>query len=256
MAESSAAMKLLRKVGGRLRTGFGAAGKVRRRTEKRNRREEKFQSGDRWQRDDSGFAARRYASYEAYVQHQASKLDAVYERRKEKDEVEIDEFRRRFSTCVELEGKRVAVCLGARLGTEVKALHELGYFGIGIDLNPGPNNEWVLYGDFHHLAFMSGSVDAVYTNALDHVFDLGRVLTEAHRVLRADGILIVDLLPGYEEGFTPGEFEATHWPRAEALLAEIERLGALRRVSFRDLGLKGRDRWMQAVFVKAVSSPP
>lgn len=255
MADAEPTMKLLRKVGSRLRHGFGAAGKARRRKDKRARREAKFESGERWQRADTGFAARRYTSYEDYVQHQASKLDAVYERRKEKDEVEIFEFQRRFSTCAELVGKRVVLCLGARLGTEVKALHQLGYFGIGIDLNPGPSNEWVLYGDFHRLAFPDGAVDAVYTNALDHVFDLGRVLVEARRVLNADGVLIVDLLPGYEEGFTPGEFEATHWPRAEALLLEIERLGALHRLSFRDLGLKGRDRWMQAVFAKTAAPP-
>lgn len=253
MTEATPAMKLLRKVGSRLRHGFGAGGKARRRSEKRARREAKFESQERWQRADSGFAARRYASYDDYVAHQASKLDIVYARRKEKDEVEIFEFSRRFSTCAELAGKRVVLCLGARLGTEVKALHQLGYFGIGIDLNPGPNNEWVLYGDFHRLAFSDGAIDAVYTNALDHVFDLERVLQEARRVLRPDGILIVDLLPGYEEGFTPGEFEATHWPRAEALLTEIERLGDLTRLSFRDLGLKGRDRWMQAVFARTAA---
>ena len=45
------------------------------------------------------------------------------------------------------------LCLGARLGTEVRALHNLGYFAIGIDLNPGVDNPYVLMGDFHKLVF-------------------------------------------------------------------------------------------------------
>ena len=240
---------------GRLRAWIGGAFKARRREEKRKRREARFDSSERWQRDETGFAARRYASYEEYVEHQAAKLAVVYERRKEKDEGEIVEFERRFTECAELQGKRVVLCLGARLGTEVKALHNVGFFGIGIDLNPGPQNEWVLSGDFHKLVFKDRTVDAVYTNALDHVFELARVIAEVRRVLHDDGIFVVDLLPGYEEGFTPGEYEATHWPRAEALLAEIERLGNLQRSSFRDLGQRRRDRWMQAVFTKLPDAP-
>jgi hypothetical protein len=45
-------------------------------------------------------------------------------------------------------------------------------FSVGIDLNPGPRNGYVLHGDFHNIIFADASIDAVYTNALDHSFDL------------------------------------------------------------------------------------
>ena len=51
------------------------------------------------------------------------------------------------------------LCLGARLGGEVRAFTAMGALSIGIDLNPGPNNAYVLPGDFHHLQFAQSVFD-------------------------------------------------------------------------------------------------
>ena len=51
-----------------------------------------------------------------------------------------------------------------------------GAFAVGIDLNPGRDNRWVVIGDFHALQYADASVDVVYTNSFDHVFELERVL--------------------------------------------------------------------------------
>ena len=43
------------------------------------------------------------------------------------------------------------LCLGARLGAEVQAFIDLGCFAVGLDLNPGEDNRFVVHGDFHKL---------------------------------------------------------------------------------------------------------
>ena len=170
-------------------------------------------------------------------------------------EVDLAEFIRRFAGCEVLKQAKSVLCLGARLGTEVKALHQLGYFAVGVDLNPGADNSFVLPGDFHHLVFADESIDAVYTNALDHAFDLSRVIGERGRVLRPGGLVIIDLLRGYEEGFVPGEFEAFHWARADGLIDRIIAIGRFEQLSARNLGYHRRDEWLQRVLRKSTTSP-
>src|SRR5439155_5163147 len=112
----------------------------------------RFEDPDRWRHGE--LARRRYDSYDAYLAHQSSKLDRIRERRGEKDaRVALPEFVRRFRACSALAGARAVVCLGARLGAEVRALLALGFFAVGVDVNPGPANEYVLHGDFHRLVF-------------------------------------------------------------------------------------------------------
>ncbi len=64
---------------------------------------------------------------------------------------------------------------------------------MGIDLEPGPKNSHVLYGDFHHIPFPDQSFDFAFTNAIDHVFDLERFLDEVNRVLLPNGVLYIEL---------------------------------------------------------------
>ena len=102
------------------------------------------------------------------------------------------------------------LCLAARIGTEVRAFHDVGAFAVGIDLEPGGDNRWVLPGDFHQLIFPDESVDAVYCNSFDHALDLPKVLGECRRVLKRDGQLIVDLQTGsHERAFD--DWAATSW---------------------------------------------
>lgn len=186
---------------------------------KARRRQSSFEGSD-WQRE-AGLARRRYASYEAYLEHQSAKLGKLAGRLAGREDEDLAGFLARFRACKPLAAAHSVLCLGARIGTEVKALHALGHLAVGIDLNPGPRNAWVLPGDFHQLVFPDACVDAVYTNCLDHVFDLPRVMAEVARVLRPGGLFVTDVLRGYEEGALVGDFEATHWARSEDLIRRI-----------------------------------
>jgi len=233
-----------------LRFGIGPDARKRKKEAKIRAREQRFAS-DEWNHDER-FATRRYHSYDQYLAHQASKLDRIETRLRETEADNLAAFRHRFKSCAALSGARSVLCLGARLGTEVQALHELGYFAVGIDLNPGPGNRYVLPGDFHHVVFPDQSIDAIYCNALDHVFDLNRIVGEIVRLLRQGGVLIADLMPGYEEGAVPGEFETTHWRRSEDLLNEIINLGGFMLIeSHRAQGDHRRDRWLETTLRKS-----
>ena len=58
------------------------------------------------------------------------------------------------------------LCLGARLGGEVRAFRRLGALALGVDLEPGLNNRHVLPGDVHALQFADGVFDYAFTNIL------------------------------------------------------------------------------------------
>ena len=177
-----------------IRYGIGERARDRKRAVKAQAREARFRS-DQWT-EKGDMARRKYASYDEYLAHQASKLERITERLHENEEEDFREFVSRFRSCAALAEVRSVLCLGARLGTEVKALHAAGHFAVGIDLNPGERNAYVLPGDFHHLVFPDGSIDAVYTNSLDHAFDLAKILGEVRRALRPGGIFIADILAG------------------------------------------------------------
>jgi SAM-dependent methyltransferase len=159
---------------------------------------------------------RAYRNYDDYVKHQRSKLGLL-------DLTDYDrDFRLTLAVRLRpmgLAGKSV-LCLAARIGTEVKAFHDVGAFAVGLDLNPGHHNPWVLPGDFHDLVFAGNSVDVVYSNSLDHALDVGRVADEARRVLKRDGALLVDAQAGAAEN----EFDdwaATRWPSIDGLIETI-----------------------------------
>ena len=120
---------------------------------------------------------------------------------------------------------------------------------VDVDLNPGERNPYVLPGDFHRVVFPSGSIDAVYTNALDHVFSLEELVGEVQRLLRPGGVFVADLELGSEEGFIPGEYEAAMW-RDRRLIDQIKDLGRFEVEQVRDLGKSRRDQWTQVVFRK------
>lgn len=231
-----------------LRYGLGDKARARKRTDKRAAKSARFAS-ERWAQD-GDFARRRYASYDDYVAHQVSKLAGVADRLRETEQRDFDQFLERFSACRPLAGMHNVLCLGARLGTEVRALHRLGHFAVGIDLNPGEQNPYVLPGDFHGLVFPDASVDAVFTNALDHVFDLERMLGETKRVLRPGGILLAEFELGFGEGHVPGHYEATHWKSADALVEQIRELGGFAVEEVVDLGKTRRGPRRQVVFRK------
>ena len=184
--------------------------------------------GQRWGHSSagSGLAQRIYPDYDTYLTHQRLKLNALRVK-------SIEGHDRRFHAALsqrlegaplELRGRSV-LCLAARVGTEVRVFIERGAFAVGIDLNPGRDNRWVVVGDFHALQFADASVDIVYTNSLDHVYELERVLAEVHRVLKPDGAFVAELGLGTEEGGEPGFYEALAWQRADELIERIAAAG-------------------------------
>jgi len=178
--------------------------------------------GQVWQAKNA-FQNRSYDSYEAYLEHQKAKLETH-------DFANYDvEFRaalreRLAALDVSWPGRTV-LCLAARIGTEVKAFLDLGCFAIGIDLNPGKENRYVVQGDFHDLQFAPQSVDVVYTNSLDHAFDIDRISQEIRKVLKPEGLLIVEASQGRDQGVNPGFFESFFWKNIDELIRVFEASG-------------------------------
>lgn len=248
-------MVKLKRIGNILRYGVGAEARRRKKAAKAAMRRERFESDSRWQRG-ADRAQRSYQSYQEYLEHQAAKLEHVRERRLHKEDIYFQSFLDRFRRCRGLVGARDVLCLGARLGTEVRAMHTLGYFAVGVDLNPGENNAYVVYGDFHRLVFPDDCVDAVYTNALDHVFELTGVLAEVRRVLRPGGAFVADVIAGFDEGFTPGAYESMHWSRAREFIESIRVTGGFDLEDVWEIGQVKRDHWTQAVLRKPSVATP
>ncbi len=195
--------------------------------------------GDRWV--DSGEVKRRiYPDYESYTAHQRTKFSAQRSARVIAHDRAFHEALSSRLRAMEHDfaGARV-LCLGARQGTEVRCFIECGAFAVGIDLNPGPSNRYVVTGDFHELQFANQSIDVVFTNSLDHAFDLSRILAEARRVLRPDGLLLVEANAAEEGGASAGPYEALAWSSPEVLARQVERAG-FTRIDQRDFELPWR----------------
>jgi SAM-dependent methyltransferase len=179
--------------------------------------------GERWDPAGDAFQKRSYRSYEAYVEHQKAKLE-THEFGKYDTQFRAA-LRDRLSVLeIDWPGRNV-LCLAARIGTEVKAFLDLGATAIGIDLNPGPDNPYVVHGDFHDLQFAPGSMDVAYTNSLDHAFDIGRIAQEVLKVLKLDGVFIVEAAHGRDQGVNPGFFESFFWKNLDELIRGIEKTG-------------------------------
>ena len=191
-------------------------------------------TGNRWKAapGEGGFRQREYASYEQYVRHQQSKFK--YLNLEEYDRNYRRVLTERLRAIAALKRGASVLCLGARQGTEVKAFQELGCFAVGVDLNPGKDNPLVLKGDFHDLQFAAESADVVFTNSLDHAFDVKKMLGEIGRVLKPGGLLIVEAIRGEEEQSAPDHYASFWWKKTEDLVALLAQNGfkAERRTAF------------------------
>lgn len=136
---------------------------------------------------------RDYPSYDAYLTHQVSKTADPKIRQKVKRNWDRDWelFSLHFSPLprfiAPIAGVR-ALCLGARLGCEVAVLRDMGHDAIGVDLVPNP--PLVIEGDFHALPFSPESFDVVFSNSLDHIFDLDKWAAEVLRVVKPTAVLL------------------------------------------------------------------
>ena len=167
---------------------------------------------------------RSYGSYSEYVLHQKSKLEQISW---------LPSYDQKYSQILteRLKEQQVVkagmnvLCLGARVGSEVKAFLALGCFAVGIDLNPSKENKYVLYGDFHDIQFSSQCVDVVFTNCIDHVWSLDQFLHEVKRVLKPNGYFILEIEKGLKEGGVAGEFECFFWEKIEDMIEVLTHSG-------------------------------
>jgi SAM-dependent methyltransferase len=173
--------------------------------------------------NEGAFRQRSYASYQDYVTHQASKLGTVD---LAEYHVKFLEVLRERLEKLEFLGHGVEVlCLGARSGAEVLAFRDMGCSCIGIDLNPGEDNPWVWGGDFHDLPWEDGTYDVVFTNSWDHAYDLKKAISEAWRVLKPGGFLIVEAVPGLDEGAHVDPWDCMIWRTRDELIRLLESSG-------------------------------
>ena len=174
-----------------------------------------------------GLRRRDYSSYEEYLTHQKLKLEEMIKMKGGFSNFDIFDYRLKFYARFRhlrrfLPHDAKILCCGARQGTEVEVLHDLGFRQArGIDLNPGPDNPWVETGDMMNLSFADDSLDLVYTNCVDHAFDLEAMLKEHARVLKPTGFLLYDIGINMEAG--GGPFEAIAWERTEDVVLRLLR---------------------------------
>lgn len=182
--------------------------------------------GRRWETSEDGFSRRVYPDYETYLRHQRTKFDAARGKfvRRHDERFYTALCDRLAALPFDFRGASV-LCIAARQGTEVRSFIDRGAFAVGIDLNPGRENRYVMVGDFHDLQWGDGVVQYAYTNSLDHAFDLDRVLAEIRRVLRPDGVLIAELNGGAGQGSDAGFYESSSWSSIEEMRQRIEDRG-------------------------------
>jgi len=178
-----------------------------------------FRKNYKWSKDSQKIGRKIYRDYSEYIYHQMAKLETM-------DLLDYDvTYRKILSERLEtlareniIKKGNVALCLAARIGTEVKSFMDLECFAVGIDLNPGNKNKYVLYGDFHEIQFSNNSVDIIFTNSIDHAFDFDKLIKEIKRVLKPDGYIILEVGKGTEEGGKFGYYEAVTWKRVDDCL--------------------------------------
>jgi SAM-dependent methyltransferase len=178
-----------------------------------------------WQ-SDGGVSRRTYRTYEDYVEHQKAKLSTIGNPARKRSRLR-NALRERVATTPEIVRGSSVLCLAARFGGECEAFVDCGAFAIGIDLNPGPDNPYVVTGDFHRIQFADASIDCVYTNSLDHVFDFERVISEVKRVLKSTGIFIAEIAQGScdADRHNAGEYESYWWDSTDTLIEKISQSG-------------------------------
>jgi len=193
-----------------------------------------LRTGNRWQTDssDGSFERRVYPSYQDYLRRQQSKLAYLELSRYEAEYQRL--LSERLAGVGDLKQGAAVLCLGARLGAEVRAFHDRGCFAVGLDLNPGRQNRYVLHGDFHELQFPRESADVIFSNSLDHVFAVDRFIAEIRRVLKPGGLLILETMRGLAEGVSPDPYASFWWKSVDDVVALFGKHGfkALQRTVF------------------------
>jgi len=141
------------------------------------------------------FHEKKGVEYKEYVRRQGVKLILRRETILKSIPFRIERFAKGFTKAKKHLLKGKILCLGARTGCEVIAARKLGFTdSIGVDLYPANKNDpLVLEGDWHHLNFPEESFENVFTNSIDHCFDLEKLIKEVFRVLIKKGCFFLML---------------------------------------------------------------
>lgn len=177
--------------------------------------------------ESNGLTIRKYngeKSYQNYLMHQKFKFDFYKKPLDDTFEDQTNYFFDNFKNIkTKYKDKKYTLCLGARTGAEVNAFRKLNFFSIGIDINYPKNSPYVIFGDFHNLQFPNESFDIVYSNCIDHTYDLNKFVNEAKRVCKKDGLIIFDLQKGKQDGERDnfGNFEALGRTNTDIIIKKI-----------------------------------
>lgn len=135
---------------------------------------------------------KKYMDYEDYAYFQGNKVRRPEKLASFKRHIpnRIKKFTGIFRSAKNFLNPGKVLCLGARTGCEVKAARAVGFKeSIGIDLFPV--GDLVVKGDWHNIPFPAGSFENVYTNSIDHCYDLDSLAKEVRRVLLPRGVFFL-----------------------------------------------------------------
>ena len=165
---------------------------------------------------------KKYDTYDDYLEDQVAKANLREAKIRLKSERKYTDFIKDFSRYGGfIRPKDRIICLGARFGEEVRAFRDRGYpEAMGIDLF-GEEEGLVVKGDWNHMPFGDGTFDIVYTNSIDHSYNLETEIKEIKRVLKSDGKMIIALDCNHTAGTNtekvlsklanPERYEAVLW---------------------------------------------
>jgi len=188
------------------------------------------------------FSYRKYKNYKDYLNHQSKKFKIVESNLKNAYTRRLKEFEKEFEKDLPKNNAQVftILCLGARDGVEVNALRNLGFLAIGIDIEFSRNNKYVHYGDFHEIPFPNSVFDMVYTNCLDHSFNINDLFAEIKRVLKKNGKFLTDV----SKESPIGSFESFGWEDINDVINILE-INNFKLQNKNDiLGTNGRKRFL------------
>ncbi len=161
---------------------------------------------------EDGILKRDYASYDEYLTHQKLKLDEMVKMKGGFSNFDIFDYRLKFYLRFRhlqklLPSDAAILCCGARQGTEVDVLRDLGFRNArGIDLIPVRTIHSSRFGDMMKLDYPDNSLDLLYTNCVDHAFDLDKLVEE--HAPRAQTRRLPALRYRHQHGRGGGAFEA------------------------------------------------
>jgi len=205
---------------------------------------------------------RSYDNYEQYIKHQSQKLDKGIKSSRtrfstESFEHNVESYMYRFEKLIKfIKGNKI-LCLGARLGEEVVAFRRMGFIDtIGVDINPGINNKYVIKGDFHNLEFRSATFDTLYTNCLDHAWGLKELSFEMARVLKSGGRFVTEIGHSfykknqnkkYRKSLVSkkNKFESIIWKTTGDIRKELKEFDLVKEFN-------GKSNWVIAIYDKSL----